>query len=208
MRILLTGFEPFAGATVNPSEQAARCLDRQTIAGAEIRAALLPVDAEKGPQALMDALHSTRPDAVICLGEATGRAAISVERIAVNLLDFRIADNRGSIIVDQPVISGGPAAYFVTLPARALVDAILEAGVPAELSMTAGTFLCNQVLYHLLHHLDLAGWRIPAGFLHLPCLPEQAAKTNPRQSSMGLEVILTGLRAAITCLVPSEPAQA
>ena len=125
--------------------------------GRRIVCAILPVEREAGPRALIEALEQHHPDAVVCLGEASGRSGVSIERVAVNLLDFRIADNTGAQVVDQPVIADGPAAYFVTLPVRRMLAAVQAAGVPAELSLSAGAFLCNQVLYHLLHHLALSG---------------------------------------------------
>ena len=200
MQLLLTGFEPFGGSTCNPSEQVARALDGQIISGTQIQSAVLPVDCNRGPSALLHLLHSRRPDAVLCLGEAARRPVISVERVAVNLLDFRIPDNSGNQMIDQPVVDGGPAAYFVTLPARNVYEAIQAAGVPCELSLSAGTYLCNQVLYCLLHEIAQNGWDIPAGFIHLPSLPEQVIKSSPQAPSMSLDTSLTAIRAAISAI--------
>jgi pyroglutamyl-peptidase len=197
MTLLLTGFEPFGGGSTNPSEQAARRLHGEVIAGLRVQAEILPVDRRGGPNALLAALTAHRPTAVICLGQAAGQAGIAVERIAVNLLDYRIADNAGNQVEDEPVVSVGPAAYFATLPVRAMVAAIRAAGVPAELSMSAGTFLCNQVMYCLLHALSTEPRRVPGGFIHLPALPEQAALGEQARPSMSLETILTGVRAAV-----------
>lgn len=207
MTFLITGFEPFDGSPINPSEQAARALDGQTIGGTRIHSAILPVDCAAGPQALIAALRAHQPRAVLCLGEAGHRPALSIERVAVNLLDFRIPDNSGRQIIDQPVVPGGPAAYFVTLPARAVMRAVQAAGVPCELSMTAGTYLCNQVLYHLLHFIAQEGWTIPAGFIHMPPLPQEVAKTSPQKPSMALETILAGVRAAVEAIL-QEPSRA
>jgi len=197
MKILLTGFEPFDGSDINPSERVAQALHEQVIAGAEINSAILPVDWQRAPEVLDQALDAYRPDAVVCLGEASGRTAISIERIAINLLDFRIPDNSGAKITDQPVISQAPAAYFSTLPVREMLDAIQQCGVPAELSLSAGTYLCNQVMYTLLHGLAERKRAIPAGFIHLPSLPQQAAARGLRQPSMSLETQVLGLRAAL-----------
>jgi pyroglutamyl-peptidase len=214
MKILLTGFEPFGGSTINPSEQAARALDQQIIAGAAITCAILPVDWQMGPRALLTALHTCSPDAVLCLGEAPSRPVISVERVAVNLLDFTIPDNSGAALIDQPVLPGGPAAYFATLPVRPIFCAIQAAGVPAELSLTAGSYLCNAVLYHLLHYQAGQPRPAPSGFIHLPRLPRQAAAANQRGPTMSLEAILTALQAALETIaalpasLPNEqPAQ-
>ncbi len=201
MKILLTGFEPFGGSALNPSEQIVRALDRHSLAGARVVTAVLPVDWQKGPEAVEDALRTHHPDAVLCLGEAPSRASLAIERVAVNLLDFRIPDNSGVTLIDQPVVPGGPAAYFVTLPVRVIQAAVLAAGVPVELSTTAGTYLCNEILYHLLHSLAEDDWHIPAGFIHLPRLPQQVVAANQPSPSMSLDTMITGIRAAVEAIV-------
>ena len=128
---------------------------------------------------MLKALEEAHPAAVLCLGEATRRPAISIERVAVNLLDFRIPDNAGAQITDQPIREDGPAAYFSTLPVRALLNALHGSKLPAELSLTAGSYLCNQIFYTLMHALAAQGSKVTAGFIHLPALPEQAAKMEP-----------------------------
>jgi pyroglutamyl-peptidase len=197
MRILLTGFEPFGGSSVNPSEQVVRALDRQVVAGTQIVTAILPVDWEKSPGCLISAIQNHQPDAVLCLGEASGRNAISIERVALNLLDFRIPDNAGATIIDHPIIADGPAAYFSTLPVREIASAIQAAGIPAELSLTAGSYLCNQIFYHMMHFTASAGKQIPAGFIHTPCLPQQAAARTTPLPSMDLQTILTAVTVSI-----------
>jgi pyroglutamyl-peptidase len=200
MKLLITGFEPFDTSPINPSEQVVRALAREKIAGVELCAAILPVDRARGPQTLIDAFKQSQPDAVLCLGEASRRMAISIERVAINLLDFRIADNAGQKIIDEPVVPGAPAAYFCTLPARAMYDAVRAAGVPCELSLSAGAFLCNQVMYVMLHYLAEHRLNIPAGFVHLPALPEQVALRDALIPSMGLETMILGVRAAIAAI--------
>jgi pyroglutamyl-peptidase len=197
VKLLLTGFEPFGGASINPSEQVVHFLNGKVIQGLEIAGCILPVDQVRGPAALMAALAQHQPDAVLCLGEGPRRAVISVERIAVNLLDFRIPDNAGNQVIDQPVVPGAPAAYFATLPERQVYEAILAAGIPVERSLTAGSYLCNQVLYTLLHDLSQKGQNIPAGFIHLPSLPQQAAAAGAALPSMSLETSCAGVWAAI-----------
>ena len=199
-RILVTGFEPFGGSIQNPSEQVAHALEGARIGGAEICTAILPVDTVRAPRMLRALLNDLQPDAVVCLGEAAGRQTIAVEQVGVNLLDFRIPDNAGRLLVDQPVIEGAPDAYFATLPVRALVEAIRTEGVPAELSLSAGAYLCNQVLFILLHHLKQNGQNIPAGFIHLPNLPEQIVETGYSRSGMDRDTALRGIRAALDAL--------
>ncbi len=201
MKILLTGFEPFGGSEVNPSEQVVRAIARRPPRRVRLATAILPVDQQKGPAALWSAVEQHWPEAVLCLGEAAGRTAISIERVAVNLLDYRIADNAGNQVSDQPIVAEGPAAYFVTLPVRALLTALQEAGIPAELSLSAGTFLCNQVTYVLLHRLHESGRALPAGFIHLPALPEQAARRSPPIASMSLETMERAVRIALETMV-------
>jgi pyroglutamyl-peptidase len=200
MRLLLTGFEPFDGSTLNPSQSVVQALAAAPPVGVQLHTAILPVERLRGPLALLQALQAVQPEAVICLGEASRRAAISIERLAVNLLDYRIPDNQGVQVVDEAIRPDGPAAYFATLPVRRMLQAVEAVGVPVGLSLSAGTFLCNQVLYTLLDHLALAGSDIPAGFIHLPALPEQAAVKRPPIPSMSLETMVTGIRAAIAVL--------
>ena len=206
MLLLLTGFEPFGGSNRNPSEQVSRALDGQSVAGLRVQSAILPVDRQRGPDALLAAIARHRPAAVVCLGEAASRAVVSLERVAINLMDYRIADNAGNLIVDQPIIPGGPAAYFASLPLRAMQAAVLETGVAVELSLSAGTFLCNQVMYHLLHYLAVNAPEVPGGFIHLPGLPEQAALAGKCSPSMSLETSLRAVRAALCALpLPANP---
>ncbi len=200
MKLLLTGFEPFGGSSVNPSEQVVRALADQTFEGIALRTAVLPVDRVRGPAELIGAVQHCQPEAVICLGEAARRAAISIERVAINLLDYRIADNSGNQTRDESIVPGGPAAFFATLPVRKLADAIRGVGVPVELSLSAGTFLCNQVMYELLHYLALNKLNVPAGFVHLPPLPEQVVGNLIPSPSMSLETTLRGISAAICAI--------
>jgi len=153
---------------------------------------------------LVECLESIHPDAVICLGEAPRRMRISIERVAINLQDYSIPDNAGNLVSDEPVVPGGPAAYFVTLPVKKILQAVLETGIPAELSLTAGSYLCNQVTYILLHTLAQQTNHIPAGFIHLPYLHEQAAVIAQAGKgavpSMGLETMLIAIETAIKVL--------
>ena len=198
MRLLLTGFEPFGGSGVNPSQQIVLALAQKGAAGVDLCTAILPVDRVGGPASALAAIEAQRPDAVLCLGQAARRPALSIERVAINLLDYAIADNAGNRVVDEPVVAGGPAAYFATLPLRRMLAAVQAAQTPCELSLSAGAFLCNQVMYAVLHYLALHMPDVRAGFIHVPALPEQvASKPAP---SMSLETMITGVQAAISVI--------
>jgi pyroglutamyl-peptidase len=173
----------------------------QRIGPATVQAVLLPCVFGQALQALHAALASTRPHLVLALGQAGGRCDFSIERVAINVDDARIADNVGARPVDQPVVSGGPAAYFATLPIKAMVAALRQAGLPASVSQTAGTFVCNHVFYGLMHalaHATKAGKGRPTrgGFMHLPLLPAQAAN-HPGQPCLPLETLVQGVGLAL-----------
>jgi len=193
--ILLTGFDPFNGATVNPSEQVARSLDGGVIAGHTVIAASLPTVFGASLQVLRRLMHTHRPTWVICLGQAGGRAAISLERVAINVDDAPLPDNAGARPVDTPVCAGAPAAYFTSLPIKAMHRALRDAGIPVEVSQTAGTFVCNHVFFGLMHALAtdpvLSGVR--GGFVHVPWWPGQGSP------SMAPELIERGIRLALEC---------
>jgi pyroglutamyl-peptidase len=197
MELLLTGFEPFGGSSLNPSQQIANSLDGKTMFGVNIRGVVLPVDYQKGPAGLIKALETAHYDGILSLGEASRRSSISIERVAVNLMDYPIPDNNGKTLVDTPVQLDGPAAYFSTLPVRIILERLLAEGIPAELSLSAGTYLCNQLFYALLHHLDISNSKIPAGFIHLPALPEQVSSSGSVIPSMSLATSLKGIELSI-----------
>ncbi len=173
--VLLTGFEPFGGDTVNPSGALARRLHGQTVGAAAVVGLCLPCVFNAALPALGQALALHQPRWVLCLGLAGSRSVVSVERLAVNLVDARIPDNAQAQPVDLPVLAGGPAAYFTGLPAKAIVADLLAAGHRAELSYSAGSFVCNQVFYGLMHMLAHRPG-VVGGFIHLPPLPEQAQR--------------------------------
>jgi pyroglutamyl-peptidase len=193
--VLLTGFDPFGGQRVNPSWQAVQALHDSRIAGHRVIGAELPTVFQESLQSLRDLLRQHRPTLVICCGQAGGRGALSLERVAINVDDARIPDNRGAQPVDRPVVPGGPAAYFTSLPIKAMRQALLDAAINAEVSQTAGTFVCNHVFYGLMHELatSRAVHGVRGGFIHVPFLPEQG------QPSMRLAEIVQGLRRAIEC---------
>ena len=197
MKTLLTGFESFGGSESNPSERVTRSMEGISMAGIDSHSYILPVDRVCATDVLLHALEEVKPDAVLCLGEAPRRPIISIERVAINLLDFPIKDNLGAQVQDIPIRADGPAAYFVTLPVRPILEKLTAAGIPAELSLSAGAFLCNQVLYALLDYLAQQEKGVPAGFIHLPSLPEQVTNKSPQSPSMALETSVNAVQLAI-----------
>jgi pyroglutamyl-peptidase len=189
--ILLTGFAPFGGETINPSWQAVKALHDRRIGGHRVIARQLPVEFGASLEELRNAIHETKPALVVCVGQAGGRAAISLERVAINVDDARIPDNAGARPIDAEIIKGGPAAYFTGLPIKAMFSALQEAGIPAEVSQTAGTYVCNHVFYGLMH--ALRNRKVRAGFVHIPYSPEQAPH-HPGAPSLPIETVCDGLR--------------
>lgn len=176
--ILLTGFEPFGGATVNPTAAIVAALDGNVVAGRRVIGVVLPCVFRRSLAALQRHLQRERPELVVCLGLAGGRSDITPERVAINVDDARIADNAGGQPVDRPIVRGGPAAYWSTLPIKAMVAALRTRGVPASVSQTAGTFVCNHVFYGLMHALRRRPG-VRGGFVHVPYVPEQAPAGQP-----------------------------
>lgn len=173
--ILLTGFEPFGGETVNPSWEAAQLAAALLTADGEPAAAVqLPCVFGDSLQVLAEAVRAHNPSLVLCVGQAGGRPAISLERVAINVDDARIPDNAGNQPVDEPVRAGGPAAYFSTLPLKRSLQALADAGLPAAVSQTAGTYVCNHVFYGLMDRLARAGSAARGGFIHVPFSTPQA----------------------------------
>lgn len=198
--VLVTGFEPFGGEAVNPSYAVARALPGQ-IGEARVAALELPVSFAGSGPALTAALEEHRPDVALCLGQAGGYAALALERVAVNLRDAATPDNLGAQPSEEPVVPGGPAAYFAALPVKALAAAMGEAGCPAFVSNSAGTYVCNNVMYTLL---DWIARRAPAtrgGFIHVPYLPAQAARKGASTPSMELERMTAALELVIRSLI-------
>lgn len=194
-KILLTGFDAFGGSSLNPSWLAARALHGRQILGHTVVAAQLPTVFDASLTALNALLTQHRPALAICVGQAGGRSALSLERVAINVNDAPIADNAGGQPVDTPVKPGAPAAYFTSLPIKAMLAALHADGVAAEVSQTAGTFVCNHVFYGLMHALatrrELKHTR--GGFIHVPWLLEQGTP------GMALDDIVRGLRLALRC---------
>jgi pyroglutamyl-peptidase len=177
-KVLLTGFEPFGGETINPSGEIARQMHDTVLAGHRVVGALLPCVFGEAIKELKRQLRATKPAIVICVGQAGGRVDITPERVAINIDDARIADNAGHRPIDQPITKAGPAAYWSTLPIKAIVAALRRRGMPASVSQSAGTFVCNHVFYGLMHELR-GQKKIRGGFIHVPLLPEQAKAGQP-----------------------------
>ncbi len=195
--ILLTGYNPYRNAPeYNPTGVLARELDGHRIGGARVVGRQIPVAVEDAGPQLRRLLYRVDPDAALAMGVAPGRPVMSVERVAVNVLDFRVPDNRGRKYRDQPIRRGGPAAYLSTLPVRPILAALRREKVPAELSDTAGTYLCNFAMYSLLDGFAMAGKTGPAGFIHIPQVPE-ASLDRPDQPSMEYATIRRGIVAAL-----------
>ncbi len=193
---LLTGFEPFDGDALNPSWLVAQGLDGAHIEGLRVHAVQLPCAFATALPTLQQALQRLRPQLVLALGQA-GRSVISFERVAINVDDARIADNRGDQPIDRPIRAAGPAAYFSGLPIKAMWAALQQAGIGAEVSQTAGTFVCNHVFYGLMHLLRRRPG-VRGGFVHVPMLPQQAAaRGGDAGTGMALVQQIEGLRLAV-----------
>lgn len=202
LKLLITGFEPFGGERVNPSgvvaEEAARTLEG-ALPGASVVSAVLPVSYKRAREAVRRLVEEHLPDVAIALGQAGGLAHVAVERVAVNLMDARIPDNDGYAPVDEPIEPGAPPAYFSTLPVRLIVKNLRSAGIPAALSYSAGTFICNLVMFELLHLSATSGQPRRAGFIHLPYLPEQAVDKRSwcgHAPSMARELLVKAVEVA------------
>ena len=196
MKILITGSDPFGGETVNPAYEAVKLLP-DTIAGAEIIKLEVPTRFHRAGAVLEDAMQRHKPDAVICVGQAGGRAAITPEKVAINLMDGRIPDNAGYQPVDVPIREDGETAYFTCLPVKAMVQRMRDAGIPAAVSYTAGTYVCNYLLYTLLYLIDKKYPNVRGGFIHVPYAMEQVINKPLGTPSMDLRQIARGLETAV-----------
>tara|TARA_Y100001960_G_C14773553_1_gene881593 strand:+ start:950 stop:1588 length:639 start_codon:yes stop_codon:yes gene_type:complete len=189
-KVLITGFEPFGGASINPALEALKKLPHTKLDGGEIVVCEVPVTRYKSIETVIAAIETQKPDVVITVGQATGRTSISPERIAINVDDYRIPDNEGNQPIDEPIEVNGPTAYFTTLPIKVITQTLREKGIPCQVSNTAGTFVCNHLFYGVQHYLR--DKTIRHGFVHIPLLPEQ--DTTGDQATMSLDVIVEGLR--------------
>ena len=213
MTVLVTGFEPFDGGTINPSAEIARALDGRTIGGLRAIGRVYPVSMRRIADAVRTTLDEVQPSIVVSLGLAGGEPVIRLERVGVNLADFPVADNDGALPRDAKIAPNGPDAYASTLPMRAIHAALLHAGIPARLSNTAGAYLCNACLYLTGAALKERGSNATFGFIHLPYLPEQAAArlADPKSGrapdscpSMSLETMMRAVETAIATAAQSN----
>ena len=201
--ILITGFEPFGGEEINPAYEAVKRLPDE-IEGVQICKAEIPTAFLRSGERLAELIEEHQPETVLCIGQAGGRAAMTVERVAINLMEASIPDNAGNQPQDEPVRAEAPAAYFATIPVKAIVAAMREAGVPAHLSYTAGTYVCNSTMYELL---DLCATKYPetkGGFIHVPYATEQVLTKGATVASMEVTTITKGLEAAIRAVIGGE----
>ena len=201
--VLVTGFEPFGGERINPSAEIARALDGEIANGHRIVTAVLPVAFASVLPMLEALLETHRPSLVLATGQAGGCSQLSIERVAANLVDARMADADGMQPIDEPVIADAPAAYFSTLPVKAMLARLRALGIPAALSQSAGAYVCNHTFYVLAHLVATRYRGTRAGFMHVPWLPEQATRHHG-QPSMALETMIAGVRAAIECAVATR----
>ena len=207
MKVLITGFDPFGGEQINPAEEAVKRV-RDNINGAEVIKLTIPTVRTKSVEAIEKAIEKHNPDIVISVGQAGGRFDITPERVAINLVDFRIKDNEGNQVVDEIIKEDGQAAYFSNLPIKGMVKHMNENGIPASVSNTAGTFVCNHVMYGILYMIDKKYPNIKGGFIHIPYMTAQVVdkKNTPY---MSLDEIVKGLELAIeACTIYNEDIKA
>ena len=202
MKILVTGFDPFGSDKINPAIEAVKKLP-DTIKGAKIIKLEIPTVFNKSAQVVHQAIVKEQPDYVLNVGQAGGRSALTPERVAININDGRIPDNDGYQPLDEPIQPDGDTAYFTQLPIKAMAKAIRAAGLPAIVSNTAGTYVCNHIFYQVQYMRTKEFPKLKAGFIHIPFLPEQVI-TRPNQPSMALADIVKGLTAAIGAIVERD----
>jgi pyroglutamyl-peptidase len=201
--ILLTGFEPFGAYKDNPSVEVAEALHGRTVGDVAVHSAILPVHHARAAGLVAQLVRDVAPRAIVHLGLAGGRARLALERVAVNVMDFEIADNAGYRATGEPCVAGGPAAYFSTLPLETMHEALGAAGVPAYLSSSAGTYLCNQTFYTTRHLLASRGLHTPAGFIHLPLSPAMVVASGLDQPSMDVPLMVRGIELALRMVAQS-----
>ena len=202
MKILVTGFDPFGGEPINPAIESVKRLP-DNIAGAEIIKLEIPTVRKKSLEKIEKAINEHNPDVILSIGQAGGRFDISIERVGINLDDFRIPDNEGNQIIDEPVFPDGENSYFVKLPVKSMVQNVQKNNIPASVSYTAGTFVCNHVLYGVLYLIEKKYKGKKSGFIHIPFLPQQVVDKK-NMPSMELDTIVKGLTAAIEAIVKNN----
>ena len=202
MKILVTGFDPFGGEPINPAIESVKRLP-DNIAGTEIIKLEIPTVRKKSLEKIEKAINEHNPDVILSIGQAGGRFDISIERVGINLDDFRIPDNEGNQIIDEPVFPDGENSYFVKLPVKSMVQNVQKNNIPASVSYTAGTFVCNHVLYGVMYLIEKKYKGKKSGFIHIPFLPQQVIDKR-NMPSMELNTIVKGLTAAIEAIVKNN----
>ena len=202
MKILVTGFDPFGGEPINPAIESVKRLP-DNIAGAEIIKLEIPTVRKKSLEKIEKAINEHNPDVILSIGQAGGRFDISIERVGINLDDFRIPDNEGNQIIDEPVFPDGENSYFVKLPVKSMVQNVQKNNIPASVSYTAGTFVCNHVLYGVMYLIEKKYKGKKSGFIHIPFLPQQVVDKR-NMPSMELDTIVKGFTAAIEAIVKNN----
>ena len=200
--VLVTGFTPFGGERTNPSWEIVKGLP-ETISGYRLEKLRVPTEFGKAIAVTTKAMDKLKPTIVLCFGQAGGRTCMSVERIAINVNDARIADNAGRQPTDEVIHAEGPAAYFCTVPIKTMVAAMTKSGVPADVSNTAGTFVCNHLIYGVLHHIATTKSSARAGFIHVPYLESQVLD-KPGIASMSLATMIAGAKATIMAAIKNK----
>lgn len=201
MDIILTGFEPFNQSRTNPSAEIINHFPDQPHEDYTLIKEILPVENGKAVDWLTSAIQKYEPDIIIMLGEASTRPVVSIEKVAINWMDYRIADNAGNQIVDQFIFDDGPAAYFSSLPVRSIYKHLIEVGIPAEISLSAGAYLCNQVFYSSMYFLNQFKINSMCGFIHLPPLPEQVIEKSQKSASMSLDLSMSAVTTALNVCI-------
>lgn len=203
MKILITGFDPFGGAVINPAYEAVKLLP-DTIKGAEIIKIEIPTVFEKDGEVLEKAVAEHKPDVVICVGQAGGRSGMTVEKVAINLMEARIPDNDGKQPMNTPIHEDGETAYFAKLPIKAMVQSMQEKNIPARVSYTAGTFVCNDIMYRLLYMIEKEYPQMRGGFIHVPYLPEQVVALPDGTPSMSAQMIADALECGVEAVIDNQ----
>ena len=202
MKVLITGFDPFGGESINPALEAVKKLP-DTIAGAEIIKLEIPTVFRKSLEKIEENIHKHNPDIVISIGQAGGRFGITPERVAINIDDARIPDNETNQPIDLPIHEDGETAYFTTLPIKSMVEEMKKGGIPCSVSNTAGTFVCNHVMYGILYMAAKKYPNIKGGFIHVPYIPSQVVD-KPNTPSMSIDYIAKGLELCVKAAVTNE----
>ncbi len=203
MKVLLTAFDPFGGEPVNPALEAVK-LVADKVGEVDVVKVVVPTVFGKSIDTVAAAMEKERPDVVLCIGQAGGRYDLTPERVAINVDDARIQDNEGNQPIDKPIFEDGEPAYFATLPIKAMVKAIRETGVPSSVSNTAGTFVCNHLMYGVLYTIDKKYPGMRGGFMHVPFVPSQVVYRATPAPSLNMEDIARGIEAAITAIAEND----